>query len=203
MHSNGVCTTVRYHTKLCESWQMNWVFRLSLGLSTQILEFEYKQAYKMIEAGVLVCKSKNMKQYQSTFVFFYFVSNMPKAKWWSHEFYSFSEFECQTMSRLYAGSWAKSWADRLYTLSYYIVEQIRLGSHLLLHWRTHTLGCCRKPYHISFRWLGHPNPKSLLLHYRSIPCLNILVGSVGYLITLLKYSLFHYIVEVYPKNLHC
>ena len=95
------------------------------------------------------------------------------------------------------------WGDRPYTLSNYIVEQSRLGSHILLHWRTHTLSFCRKPNPISFRWLGFPNPNSLLLHYRSIPCLNILVGSVGYLITLLKYSLFHYIVEVYPKILHC
>ena len=41
---------------------------LSLGLSTQIMEFEYKQAYKMIETGNLVLKSKNMKPYQSVFL---------------------------------------------------------------------------------------------------------------------------------------
>ena len=51
---------------------------------------------------------------------------------------------------------------------------------------------------ISIRWLGHPNPNSLLLHYRSISCLNTLVGSGLYLITLLKHRLFHYIVELYP-----
>ena len=56
---------------------------------------------------------------------------------------------------------------------------------------------------ISTRWLAHPNPNSLLLQYRSIPCLNTLVGSGHYLITLLKYRLFHYIVELYPTFLHC
>ena len=33
--------------KNCESWDTNWVFRLSLRLSTQILEIETKQAYKI------------------------------------------------------------------------------------------------------------------------------------------------------------
>ena len=61
MRSNGDCTSVRYHTKIYENWQKNCVFRLSLGLSTQIKEFKYKQAYKLIETGVLVWKSKNMK----------------------------------------------------------------------------------------------------------------------------------------------
>ena len=56
---------------------------------------------------------------------------------------------------------------------------------------------------ISIRWLASPNPNSLLFHYRRIPCLNTLVGSGRYLITLLKYRLFHYIVELYPTFLHC
>ena len=67
IHSNGVCTTVRYHTKTCKRWQINCVFRPSVGLSTQIMEFEYKQAYTRIETGVLVWKSKIMKPYQSIF----------------------------------------------------------------------------------------------------------------------------------------
>ena len=49
-------------------------------------------------------------------------------------------------------------------------------------------------------------PKSIqyiLLHYRSIPCLNALVGSVRYLITLRKYRLFYYIVELCAKFLNC
>ena len=40
--------------KISESWQMNCVFRISSGFSPQIMEFEYKQANKMIETGVLV-----------------------------------------------------------------------------------------------------------------------------------------------------
>ena len=60
MHSNGDCTTVKYHTKIYESWPKNCDFRLSLGLFTQIMEFKYKQANKMIETEVLVWKSKNM-----------------------------------------------------------------------------------------------------------------------------------------------
>ena len=48
-----------------------------------------------------------------------------------------------------------------------------------------------------------PKCKQYILHYRSITCLNTLVGSVRYLITLLKQSLFYYIVEVYLILLHC
>ena len=101
--------------QFCENWQINCVFRLSLSLSTQIMEFQYKQAYKMIETGVLFWKSKKMKPYQP--VSFHFGSNMLKAKWWTHAFYGFSSLECQTMPRVYAGRRAKSWGDRLYTLS--------------------------------------------------------------------------------------
>ena len=97
----------------------------------------------------------------------------------------------------------KNWCDWLFTLSYYIAEQHGLQLHVLIYWRTHTFGFCQKPNPISIRWLGHPNPNSLLLHYRSIPCLNTLLGSVLHLFTLLKYSLFDYIVELYPTILHC
>ena len=47
MHSNGVCLTVGYK-KNCESWQINCVFRLFSSLSTQIMEFEDKQANKCV-----------------------------------------------------------------------------------------------------------------------------------------------------------
>ena len=66
MHCNGDCSTVSHHTKIYESWQKNYVVRLSLALSTQTIEFKYKQAYKMTETGVSVWKSKNMKSYRST-----------------------------------------------------------------------------------------------------------------------------------------
>ena len=147
MHSNGDCTTVRYHRKIYESWQKNCVFRFSLGLFTQIMDFKYKQAYKMIETGVLVWKSKNLKSYQA--IFFCFGSKMVKTKWWIHVSYDFSYTECQLRLGLYAGSCAK------------------------------------------------------ILHFRNIPSLNTLVGSVRYLITMLKNSLFLYNVELYPTFLHC
>ena len=51
-------------------------------------------------------------------------------------------------------------------------------------------------------WLGHPNPNHIISHYRSVP-FNTLVVSVRYLFTLLKYTLFYYIVEQYPTFLHC
>ena len=51
MHSNGDCTTVRYHTKIYKSWQKNCVFRDYLGLYRQIMEFKYNQAYKRTKTG--------------------------------------------------------------------------------------------------------------------------------------------------------
>ena len=107
------------------------------------------------------------------------------------------------MPRVYAGRWVKIEAAGSTRFHITLWEKNLCGSHLLIHWRTHTLGFCRKPNPISIQWLGHPNPNSLLLHDRSIPWLNTLVGSVRYLITLLKYLLFHYIVEFYPILTHC
>ena len=78
MHSKGDCTNVRHHRQISESWQKNCIFRLSLGLSTQIMEFKYKQTYKMIETGVLVWKSKNMESYRSIFILFALVAKCLK-----------------------------------------------------------------------------------------------------------------------------
>ena len=83
------------------------------------------------------------------------------------------------------------------------MEQNRLASHLIIRWRTHTLGFCCKPNLISIPWLGHPNPYHKITHHRSKLCLIALVGSVGFFTTLLKYSLFSYIVDFYPTFLHC
>ena len=107
------------------------------------------------------------------------------------------------MPTVNAGRQPISWVDRLYTLSQNIVEKNWLGSQLLKHWRTHTLRFCRKPNPISIRWAGHQNPNQILLHYRSILCFNTLVGSVRYLVTLLKTSLFFYIDEQFPISVHC
>ena len=71
--------TVRYHKKIEKVDRYTVFSDFVLGLSTQILEVEYKQAYKMFETGVLVWKSENIKPYQP--ILFYFGSNMHKAKW--------------------------------------------------------------------------------------------------------------------------
>ena len=68
---------------------------------------------------------------------------------------------------------------------------------------THILGFCRQPNCISIQWLRHPNPNDIFLHYRSTTCLNTLVGGVDYLSTLLKYTLFQYVAELYPILTHC
>ena len=81
--------------------------------------------------------------------------------------------------------------------------RVESWSHLPMHWRTYTLDFCRKRNSISIQWLGHPNPNHVLLHHRKITSLRTLVGSVRYLITLLEYSLFYYIVKLYPTFLHC
>ena len=107
------------------------------------------------------------------------------------------------MPRVYAGRWVKNEATGSTRFHNRLWKKNLFGSHLLKHWRTHTLGFCREPNPISIRWLGNPNPNSLLLHYRSIPCLNTLVGSVHYLFTLLKYRLFHFIAGLYPILTHC
>ena len=97
----------------------------------------------------------------------------------------------------------RSWGEPLYTLSFYLVEQNRPGSHLLIHWRTHAHGFAQKPNPVSIQWLGQPNRMHILLQYWNIPCPNTLVGSVSYFFILLKYSLFYYNNELYPSFLHC
>ena len=78
-------------------------FQAFLGLSTQIMEFEYKQAYKTIETGVLVWKSKVMTPYQPIF---YFGSNMLKAKWWTDVSYGLlpnnAECICKKVAKIEA-----------------------------------------------------------------------------------------------------
>ena len=62
MHSNRVSMTVGYH-KIFVEVDRKTVFSVSFGFSTQIMEFEDRQAHKMSETGVLVWKSKNMEPY--------------------------------------------------------------------------------------------------------------------------------------------
>ena len=53
--------------QICESWQINCVFRLFLDFSTQLMEFEDKQAYKTVETGVLVWKIKEHETISANF----------------------------------------------------------------------------------------------------------------------------------------
>ena len=91
----------------------------------------------------------------------------------------------------------------LYTLSQCIAEQTQLGSHIIIHWRSYALGFCRKLKLISSQELGHPNPYHTIFPCGNIPCLNTLVESARYLITLLRYTPPYYSVELYPVLIHC
>ena len=148
--------------QLCESWQVNCVSRLSLGLSTQIMEIEYNQACKMIETGVLVWKSNNLKPKQP---FFHFGIKMPKAKWWTNVSDGFSYIECQIMPRVDAGKWAKKM--RRPALHDFIkhcgTKSTRTAPpNTLTDWYTRFL---QKPTHFSILWLGQPNPNDILPKY--------------------------------------
>ena len=132
-----------------ESWQKHCVFRLCLGLSTQILEVEYKQAYKMIDTGVLVWKSKNIKSYQPNL--FYFGSKMHKAKWWTLVSYGISNWMSNNVKNA-CKKVGENWATlsqfddshtQIQTLYYCFTEAYPVSIHwwvvdaiLLLCWNT-------------------------------------------------------------------
>ena len=67
---------------------------------------------------------------------------------------------------------------------------------------THTLSFCGKPNFISILRRGRPNANHILLLYRKYR-LNALVGSVRYLNFLLEYTLFYYLLELYPRESPC
>ena len=92
----------------------------------------------------LSLKIKEFEPNQPFSVFWNFGVNMFQAKWWILVLNGFSQFACQRKPRVYAGRCAKNWGDRLYTLPKNVVEQNGLGSHLLIHWRIHTLNFCQK-----------------------------------------------------------
>ena len=91
----------------------------------------------------------------------------------------------------------------LYTLSQRIDEQIQLASHIITHSQSYAPAFCPKLKLISSWALEHPNPYHTFLHCGKIPCLDTFVGSVRYLITLLKYTLPYYSVELYSAFIHC
>ena len=85
MHSNGACMTSQ---KKCDIIEWNCVFRLSLPLSTQIMEIETKQAYMIFWDRSLSLKIKEYEVKSTNF--FYIGSFMLKDNWWAHVSYSFS-----------------------------------------------------------------------------------------------------------------
>ena len=74
----------------------------------------------------------------------------------------------------------------LYTLSQCIGKHNQFGSHIITHWLSYAFAFCRKIKLISSSGLEHPNPYHTFLHCGNIPCLNTFVGSVRYLIILLR-----------------
>ena len=98
---------------------------------------------------------------------------------------------------------ARSGSTRYYNTSSNTISSHRASQDIvgLIH-SIHSF-FCQKPELISSQELGHPNPYDTLLHCGSLPCLSTLVGSVRYLIILLKYTLHYYSVEFYPTFLHC
>ena len=99
------------------------------------------------------------------------------------------------MQRVYAERWLKSWDDRLYTFSYYTVENHWLGSHLLIHWRTHTFGFAENST-LSQLYDSDAQIQTVFYYITEVYRLITLAGSLRYLVTLLKYNLFYYIVEL-------
>ena len=89
---------------------------------------------------------------------------------------------------------------------------------IMIHCRTKTalIAHLETLTNLCIRFFGKPNPiwsqdldtqnyaiNYTLLHCRNIRCLNTLVGSVRYLVTLVGYTLPHYIVEQFPALLFC
>ena len=115
------------------------------------------------------------------------------------------------MLRLYTGRWARNWGDRLYTLSYYIVEQtgsdltswyidglihsIFAGSPTLSQFddsdtQIQTL------YHITTG--AYP----ALIHWWVVYGISLLCWSTACFITLLSFTQQFYIAELYPNLTH-
>ena len=168
------------------------------------MEFKYKQAYKMIETGVLVWKWKNMKSYRSIFFLFALVAKVLKLN---------DEFTCLTTSpNLNA---IKCWdcmqeGGRQYCITevypvlihWWVVYAI-----LLLCWSTAffiTLLSFTQPFYIAELY-------PILTHCWGIPYAITLLSNSQRLRfcwvipnpnTLLRYSLFFYIAEHFPISIH-
>ena len=91
----------------------------------------------------------------------------------------------------------------LYTLLQCIAEQNQLGLHNIMNCWSYALGFCRKFKLVSKLGLGHSNPYHTLIQCGIIHCLNTLLESVRYPITLLRFTLPYYTVQLYPALIHC
>ena len=90
----------------------------------------------------------------------------------------------------------------LYTLSQCIAEKNQLGWNIIIQWRSYALGFCQKLKLISRKGVGHSNPYHTIFHCGIIPSLKTLVESAHHLITLLRYTLPYYSVELYSALIH-
>ena len=173
-----------------------------LYLSIQIMEFKYKQAYKMIETVVLVWNSKNMKSYRS--MFFALVAKCLKLK---------DEFTCLTTSPNWNGK--KCWADLHEGGRKYCITEIY---PVLIHWwvvYANLLLCWSTACFITLLRFTQPFYNTelypILTHCWGIPYLITLLGHSRRLIlcwaipnpnTLLRYSLSDYVAEQFPISRH-
>ena len=116
------------------------------------------------------------------------------------------------MPRVYASRWVKIEATGSTSFHNAFLKKNLFGSHLLIHWRTHTLGFCRKPNPISIRWLGHSNPNSLffiteaypvLIHWWVVYAILLLCWSTACFIALLSSTQHFYNAELYPILILC
>ena len=106
------------------------------------------------------------------------------------------------MSRVYAGRWAKNEATGSTRFQNTLWKKIcsdRTSWYVdgLIH------SVFAKNQTVSQFLDSNIQIQTIYYYITEVYRLNTLVGSVRYLITLLKYRMFHYIVELYPKILHC
>ena len=117
------------------------------------------------------------------------------------------------MPRVYARRWVKIGATGSTRFHNTLWKKSLIGSHFLIHWRTHTLGFRRKPNPISIRWLGHTKIQTIyyciteaypvLIHWWVVYAILLLCWSTACFITLLSYTQHFYIAELYAILIHC
>ena len=68
-----------------------------------------------------------------------------------------------------------------------------LSNKMLIQWRTHVLGPCRKPNFISIQWVEHPKPYPVLIHWWVLYAILFFAG--------VQPAFLH--VQLYSTFLHC